>query len=146
MPVVQQALMTAWRFSSVHSDVSVGCVGDWGHMCKRQCFYKVQGDTSVLKSELKWVLKMVLRSWSTRSSLARLHALRNVISIFGREIWKTIRHLSDASSWTPTTASFEYLGFDIYSALSWYQHHFTDAAAIQSNEVASSILLLLISV
>lgn len=144
MPVGQQALMTAWRFNSVHCDFSVGRVGD---MCKKQCFYKVQGDSSVLKSELpKWVLKMVLRNWSARGSLPRLHAPRNVISVFDKDIWNTIRQLSDGSSWAPTLGSFEYHGFNIYSALSWYQHHFNDAAATQSNEVASSILLLLISV
>lgn len=144
MPVGQQVLMSAWGFNTVHCDLSVGCVGDCDHVCKRQCFYK--GDSSVLKSELlKWVLEIVLRNWSARGNLSWLHALRNVISVFDKDIWKTIRQLSDASSWTPTRGSFEYHGFNIYSALRWYQHHFNDAAAKQSNEVASSILLLLIS-
>lgn len=123
MPVGQLALMTSWRFNSVIktnlSDLSAMCVGDCKHTCKRQCFYRVQGDSSVLKSErLKRVLKMVLRNRSARGSLPRLHAVRNVISMLDKVIWKTIRQLSDVSSWTPTLASFEYHGFNIYSALS----------------------------
>lgn len=88
----------------VRGDVFIRCRGT--PPCSKECASQ--------KSFGDGIEELIIKGWFITASCTK----KSDVFLFGKEIWKTIRRLSDASDWTPIIASFEYLGFDICSDLS----------------------------